>query len=144
MVQLQEIQNSNLETFKGGSGGRNRFTNALTGAAIGGLVTGNIRGAAAGGLLGAVLGGKKKSRTLKTKKRSRSKSPRKSPKKYRYNNQDPFSWSKSKFNKHMERKSPFLSANANCGKTMRGNDETMWISTRNKNGICTWKRMKNM
>lgn len=120
-------------------GGRNPFTNALTGAAIGGLLTGNYRGAGAGALVGALLGGKpKKSRSRKanTKKRkSKSKSPK------RYDNNDPFTWSLSKRLKHFHRPSPFQSANANCGKISRGHDQNLWKSTRNKNGICTWKKL---
>jgi hypothetical protein len=38
------------------------------------------------------------------------------------------------------RPSPSSSANKNCGKTMKGNDGNMYISKKNKNGICRWQK----
>lgn len=43
--------------------------------------------------------------------------------------------------KYTSRNSPPYPANENCHKKMIGNDRTYYISTPNKNGICTWKKV---
>jgi hypothetical protein len=43
--------------------------------------------------------------------------------------------------KYKTRKSPPYPAGINCNKKMRGNDGNMYISTQNKNDICTWKKI---
>ena len=43
--------------------------------------------------------------------------------------------------KYKERKSPPYPANENCGKRMKGNDENMYESRANKNGVCSWKKV---
>jgi hypothetical protein len=43
--------------------------------------------------------------------------------------------------KYTSRNSPPYPANENCFKKMIGNDRTYYISTPNKNGICTWKKV---
>jgi hypothetical protein len=42
--------------------------------------------------------------------------------------------------KYKNRKSPPVPANENCDKKMVGNDGNMYLSTPNKNGICSWKK----
>ena len=42
--------------------------------------------------------------------------------------------------KYKDRKSPPYPANKNCNKKKKGNDGLMYISTPNKNGICSWKK----
>jgi hypothetical protein len=42
--------------------------------------------------------------------------------------------------KYKTRKSPPYPADLNCNKKMRGNDGNMYMSTQNKNDICTWKK----
>jgi hypothetical protein len=44
--------------------------------------------------------------------------------------------------KYKTRKSPPYPADINCNKKMLGNDGNMYISTQNKNYICTWKKYK--
>ena len=44
--------------------------------------------------------------------------------------------------KYKTRKSPPYPADLNCNKKMLGNDGNMYISTPNKNYICTWKKYK--
>ena len=43
--------------------------------------------------------------------------------------------------KYKNRKSPPYPANENCNKKMKGNDGNMYISTPNKNNICSWKKI---
>ena len=43
--------------------------------------------------------------------------------------------------KYKTRKSPPYPANINCNKKKRGNDGNMYMSTSNKNNICTWKKV---
>lgn len=43
--------------------------------------------------------------------------------------------------KYKTRKSPPYPAGLNCNKKMIGNDGNMYISTSNKNDICTWKKI---
>lgn len=43
--------------------------------------------------------------------------------------------------KYKDRKSPPYPANENCNKKMKGNDGNMYISTANKNKICSWKKI---
>jgi len=43
--------------------------------------------------------------------------------------------------KYTNRNSPPYPANENCHKRMIGNDRTYYISTPNKNNICTWKKV---
>ena len=43
--------------------------------------------------------------------------------------------------KYKTRKSPPYPAGLNCNKKMLGNDGNMYISTANKNDICTWKKI---
>ena len=42
--------------------------------------------------------------------------------------------------KYKDRKSPPYPANENCNKKKKGNDGLMYISTPNKNGVCSWKK----
>ena len=42
--------------------------------------------------------------------------------------------------KYATRKSPPYPANDFCGKTKKGNDGNQYISTPNKNGVCSWKK----
>ena len=42
--------------------------------------------------------------------------------------------------KYKNRKSPPYPANENCNKKMKGNDGNMYISTPNKNNVCSWKK----
>jgi hypothetical protein len=44
--------------------------------------------------------------------------------------------------KYKTRNSPPYPANKNCNKTMKGNDGKNYISTPNKNGVCSWKKTK--
>ncbi len=44
--------------------------------------------------------------------------------------------------KYVSRPSPPFSANVWCGKTKKGNDGSMYRSTQNSNGVCTWKKIK--
>lgn len=46
--------------------------------------------------------------------------------------------SESQQKKYKERDSPAFSANDLCGSRMIGNDGTMYVSKRNKAGVCTW------
>ena len=41
--------------------------------------------------------------------------------------------------KYKDRKSPPFSAAQLCGATMRGNDGLMYVSVKNKSGVCLWK-----
>jgi len=43
--------------------------------------------------------------------------------------------------KYTDRPSPPYPANKMCGKTRLGNDDNLYISKPNKNGICSWKRI---
>ena len=43
--------------------------------------------------------------------------------------------------KYKTRKSPPYPAGINCNKKMLGNDGNMYMSTANKNDICTWKKI---
>jgi hypothetical protein len=43
--------------------------------------------------------------------------------------------------KYKIRKSPPYPANDNCNKTEIGNDGNMYISTPNKNKVCSWKKI---
>lgn len=45
--------------------------------------------------------------------------------------------------KYKSRNSPPYPANQNCNKIMKGNDNQMYISLPNKNGVCSWKIHKN-
>ena len=40
--------------------------------------------------------------------------------------------------KYLTRESPPYPANDYCGKKMKGNDELMYVSTSDKNGVCKW------
>lgn len=73
-------------------------------------------------------GAKKRSKKRKSPKRSRTKRNKR--------------WSNSKILKHLERKSPFVSANKNCGKTMVGNDGNYYFSKADRNGICRWQKIR--
>lgn len=42
--------------------------------------------------------------------------------------------------KYADRNSPPFPANKHCGKEMKGNDGLVYISTPNKNNICSWKK----
>jgi hypothetical protein len=41
--------------------------------------------------------------------------------------------------KYTTRPSPPIPANKNCGKTAIGNDDNLYESRPNKNGVCTWR-----
>ena len=43
--------------------------------------------------------------------------------------------------KYTNRKSPPYPANENCGKKMKGNDGFMYEARKNKNNICSWKKV---
>ena len=43
--------------------------------------------------------------------------------------------------KYTDRKSPPYPANENCGKKMKGNDGFMYEARKNKNNICSWKKV---
>lgn len=43
--------------------------------------------------------------------------------------------------KYKDRKSPPYSANENCGKQIKGNDGFMYEARKNKNNICSWKKL---
>lgn len=43
--------------------------------------------------------------------------------------------------KYTERNSPPYSANENCGKKMKGNDGFIYEARKNKNNICSWKKL---
>jgi hypothetical protein len=45
-------------------------------------------------------------------------------------------------NKYKTRNSPPYPANENCNKIMIGNDGKKYKSISNKNGICSWKKIK--
>ena len=47
----------------------------------------------------------------------------------------------SKTNGKLNRPSPSYPANDYCGKTKKGNDGNMYISKKNKNGICRWIKL---
>ena len=49
---------------------------------------------------------------------------------------------KTKKTKKKKRPSPSYPANDYCGKKKRGNDGNMYISKKNKNGICRWIKLK--
>ena len=42
--------------------------------------------------------------------------------------------------KYKNRNSPPYPANENCNKKMKGNDGQIYISRKNKNNICSWKK----
>ena len=48
--------------------------------------------------------------------------------------------SASKQVKYRKRDSPPFSANQLCGATIKGNDSKMYISVKNKSGICVWNK----
>ena len=48
----------------------------------------------------------------------------------------------SHLKKYRERPGPPYPANECCGSTKSGNDGLMYVSVRNKAGICTWKKAK--
>jgi hypothetical protein len=86
-------------------------------------------------LFSPLMGGAKvRSKKRKSPKRSRTKRVRNVNVKKR--------WSNSKILKHLERKSPFVSANKNCGKTMLGNDGNYYFSKADRNGICRWQKIR--
>ena len=43
---------------------------------------------------------------------------------------------------YKDRKSPPYPANENCNKKKKGNDSLMYISTPNKNDVCSWKKCR--
>jgi hypothetical protein len=43
--------------------------------------------------------------------------------------------------KYRDRKSPAYPANKMCGQTRLGNDDNLYISKPNKNGICSWRKL---
>jgi len=43
--------------------------------------------------------------------------------------------------KYKNRKSPPYPANEYCGKQMRGKDGYMYVSQKNKNNICSWRKI---
>jgi len=43
--------------------------------------------------------------------------------------------------KYKNRKSPPYHANEYCGKQMRGKDGYMYVSQKNKNNICSWRKI---
>jgi hypothetical protein len=45
--------------------------------------------------------------------------------------------------KYQERPSPAYPANKCCGESKRGKDGLMYESRADKNGVCTWKKVKN-
>lgn len=45
--------------------------------------------------------------------------------------------------KYQERPSPAYPANKCCGESKRGKDGFMYESRADKNGVCTWKKVKN-
>ena len=45
--------------------------------------------------------------------------------------------------KYMNRKSPPYPANKMCGQKRLGNDDNVYHSKPNKNGICTWRKIPN-
>jgi hypothetical protein len=45
--------------------------------------------------------------------------------------------------KYQERPSPAYPANKCCGESKRGKDGMMYESRADKNGVCTWKKVKN-
>jgi len=47
----------------------------------------------------------------------------------------------SKTKEKLNRPSPSYPANNYCGKTKKGNDGNMYISKKNKNGICRWVKL---
>ena len=48
------------------------------------------------------------------------------------------SCTKQSSKKYLQRKSPAYSANSCCGQTKKGNDGKMYVSKKDKNGICKW------
>jgi hypothetical protein len=97
-------------------------------------------------LFSPLSGGAKKFRVSSKKRKIRSRSPKakkvRSPRRVRRSQSRLKKWSDSKILKHLIRKSPYLSANANCGKTMTGNDGNPYISKADKNGVCRWQKVR--
>ena len=53
-------------------------------------------------------------------------------------------WTFTKPNKKTNRPSPSYPANDYCGKNKKGNDGNMYISKKNKNGICRWIKLNKI